>query len=107
MPHGSQSFDILDWGGSLSGVFESIQLPTLGGTLVWDTSQLYTTGVLSVVGPANLAGDYNQNGTVDAADYVVVAQRFRHDLYAGPLQHLACQLRQDGRVGCHCWLAQQ
>ena len=35
-----------------AATFESIQLPTLGGTLVWDTSQLYTTGVLSVIGPA-------------------------------------------------------
>ncbi|MEX2168355.1 MAG: hypothetical protein WD851_03520 [Pirellulales bacterium] len=71
VPRGSQSFDILDWGGALSGTFLSIQLPTLGGTLVWDTSQLYTTGVLSVIGPAALAGDYNQNGAVDAADYTV------------------------------------
>ena len=70
VPQGSQSFDILDWG-SLSGVFEQVQLPTLGGTLVWDKSQLHINGRLSVVGPANLAGDYNQNGVVDAADYVV------------------------------------
>ena len=69
VPHGTQSFDILDWGGSLGGLsFVSVQLPTLGGTLTWDTSQLYTTGVLSVTG---MAGDYNDDGNVDAADYVV------------------------------------
>ena len=71
VPHGIQSFDILDWGGSLGGSFVSIQLPTLGGSLTWDTSQLYTTGVLSVTGPANPAGDFNDDGQVDAADYVV------------------------------------
>ena len=38
---------------------------------MWDTSQLYTNGILSVTGPASLAGDYNDNGKVDAADYVV------------------------------------
>jgi T5SS/PEP-CTERM-associated repeat protein len=71
VPHGSQSFDILDWGGSFSGAFSAIVLPTLGGTLVWDTSQLYINGTLSVTGPESLAGDYNENGQVDAADYVV------------------------------------
>ncbi len=69
--HGTQSFDILDWSGSLSGKFSSIVLPTLGGTLVWDTSQLYINGILSVTGPASLAGDFNDDGIVDAADYVV------------------------------------
>jgi hypothetical protein len=67
-PSSGQAFDILDWG-SLTGAFSSIDLPSLPG-LVWDTSQLYTTGVLSVAA-SGLAGDYNQDGTVDATDYVV------------------------------------
>ena len=67
-PSAGQSFDILDWGpGSLSGTFSSLHLPALAGGRVWNTSQLYTTGVLSV----GLAGDFNFNGVVDAADYVV------------------------------------
>ena len=48
-----------------------MQLPTLGGTLTWDTSQLYISGVLSISGTVVLPGDYNFDGTVDAADYVV------------------------------------
>jgi T5SS/PEP-CTERM-associated repeat protein len=71
VPLGTKSFDILDWAGSFSGEFSAIALPTLGGTLVWDTSQLYINGTLSVTGPASLAGDYNADGNVDAADYVV------------------------------------
>jgi fibronectin-binding autotransporter adhesin len=67
-PAAGDSFDILDWG-SLSGAFSAINLPTLTG-LVWNTSQLYTIGVLRVVAPG-LLGDYNNNGVVDAADYVV------------------------------------
>jgi hypothetical protein len=67
-PSVGQSFDILDWE-KLNGTFASISLPDLG-PLQWDTSQLYTTGVLAVVAPG-VPGDYNQNGTVDAADYVV------------------------------------
>ena len=64
-PSPAHAFDILDWG-SLSGTFSSLILP--GGGLTWDTSQLYTTGVLTVGG---LLGDYNHNGIVDSADYTV------------------------------------
>jgi T5SS/PEP-CTERM-associated repeat protein len=69
VPHGMRSFDILDWG-LRSGVFDSISLPTLGGTLAWDVSQLYTTGVLSVVGPPApiLAADFDEDGEVDGDD---------------------------------------
>jgi hypothetical protein len=68
-PAAGNSFDILDWG-SLTGTFASIELPTLATGLQWNTSQLYTTGTLSVVS-AGLAGDFNLNGIVDAADYAV------------------------------------
>ncbi|MEX2307004.1 MAG: hypothetical protein WD738_05400 [Pirellulales bacterium] len=67
-PAVNNSFDILDWG-SLSGTFDSISLPALSGFVAWDTSNLYTTGVLAVA-PA-LPGDFNVDGSVDAADYVV------------------------------------
>ena len=43
-------FDLLDWG-TLVGQFASIQLPALAPTLLWDTSQLYVDGTLSVVTP--------------------------------------------------------
>jgi hypothetical protein len=66
------SFDILDWG-TLDGEFSELHLPTLAG-LSWNTSQLYTTGVLSLAA-ASLPGDYSQNGTVDAADYTVWRDR--------------------------------
>ena len=68
-PASGQSFDILDWG-TLSGSFSAIQLPTLAGGLTWNTSQLYSIGVLSVALPG-LPGDYNNNSVVDAADYVL------------------------------------
>jgi hypothetical protein len=64
-PSAGQAFNILDWG-SLAGTFSSITLPTLAG-LSWNTSQLYTTGMLSVAIP----GDFNLDGTFDAADYIV------------------------------------
>jgi hypothetical protein len=65
-PSAGQSFDILNWG-SLAGAFSSFILPSLEG-LAWDTSQL-STGMLTVV--PGLDGDFNDDGAVDAADYVV------------------------------------
>jgi T5SS/PEP-CTERM-associated repeat protein len=70
VPSGTHSFDILDWTGGISGTFSTLQLPTMNDTLIWDTSQLYTSGILSVTGP-ELAGDFNEDGNVDASDYVI------------------------------------
>jgi autotransporter-associated beta strand protein len=67
-PAVGHSFDILDWG-SLSGTFSSLNLPALGPLLTWNTSHLYTTGVLSVVGPPALfTADFDDDGDVDAED---------------------------------------
>ena len=62
-------FNLFD--GSLSGLFESVSLPSLAPGLAWNQSQLYTTGVISVVAAAGLAGDFNNDGFVDGADYTV------------------------------------
>jgi T5SS/PEP-CTERM-associated repeat protein len=77
VPGAGQSFNILDWG-TLTGTFDAIDLPTLTG-LTWNTSQLYATGVLSVAA-AGIPGDYNNNGTVDAGDYILWRK-------GGPLQN--------------------
>ena len=52
-----QSFDLFDFGSS-NGTFASVSLPTLGNGLAWDTSSLYTTGVIrtqAVPEPTTLA----------------------------------------------------
>jgi hypothetical protein len=46
-PVSGDTFDILSWT-SETGTFSTLQLPSLGGTLGWDTSKLYTIGRLSV-----------------------------------------------------------
>ena len=58
--------DILDFT-SVTGTFATVTLPGLTGSLEWDTSKLYTDGTIRVV----LPGDFNNNGTVDAADYAL------------------------------------
>src|SRR5262249_40188530 len=59
-------FDILDFT-TVSGTFTTVSLPTLTGSLEWDTSKLYVDGTIRVL----LPGDFNNSGTVDAADYAV------------------------------------
>ncbi len=66
VPAIGDSFDVLDWA-SRTGTFDSISLPTLGQFMVWDTSQLYVDGTLKIT--SSLPGDFDHNGTVDAADY--------------------------------------
>jgi hypothetical protein len=68
-PQAGQAFDILDWGG-LTGTFTSLVLPALPGSLAWDASQLYTTGVLAVAS-AGVSGDFNLDGQVDGSDFVM------------------------------------
>lgn len=42
-------FDLFDFGGTLSGTFAAIDLPALSPGLLWDTSTLYTQGIVSVI----------------------------------------------------------
>jgi hypothetical protein len=69
----NDSFNLIDWTGTKSGFFEMLSLPGLDEGLEWDLSQLDTAGVLSVIAaaPVGLAGDYNDDGIVDAVDYTV------------------------------------
>ena len=64
-PVSGTPFDILDWG-TLSGKFSSLQLPILTAPMGWDTSNLYSTGVITAT--AYLAGDINRDGQVTVAD---------------------------------------
>jgi hypothetical protein len=66
MPAAGNSFDLFNWQ-TTSGAFSTIAVPTLPNGLTWNSAQIHTTGVLSVA----LAGDYNFDGSVNAADYVV------------------------------------
>jgi T5SS/PEP-CTERM-associated repeat protein len=66
-PAAGATYDILDWGGNLSGEFSTIRLPILAPGLSWDTSELYTTGVLSVTADV-LTGDMDCDGDVDFDD---------------------------------------
>ena len=65
-PAAGESFDLMDWG-TITGKFGGLLLPTLDEDLMWNYSRLYTDGVLGIT----IAGDYNGNGIVDAADYTV------------------------------------
>jgi uncharacterized protein YjbI with pentapeptide repeats len=69
-----RTFDLFDWTGvHPTGVF------TVASRYVWDFSSLYTTGDVRLLAIPDLAGDFNHDGTVDAADYVVWRKNFSGD----------------------------
>ncbi len=68
MPEVGDTFNLFDFA-SLAGDFDEISLPALDLGMLWDTSNLLTTGQIQVV--VGLEGDFNEDGTVDAADYTV------------------------------------
>ena len=70
MPMAGDSFQILTAGGGRTGMFLNEVLPPLSSGLDWELVYNPASVVLSVIS-AGLPGDYNQNGIVDAADYVV------------------------------------
>ena len=65
-PSAGNTFQIITATGGISGRFTSAVLPALSG-LVWQLD--YRPNAISLI--VALPGDYNHNGTVDAADYVV------------------------------------
>jgi hypothetical protein len=72
MPGEGATFDVIDWTGTQSNAFDMLSLPMLTGSLEWNTSLVNSQGVLSVVAASiTLAGDYNGDHIVNAADYTV------------------------------------
>ena len=71
-PAAGDSFDLLDWG-TLNGKFSSVQLPNLTAPMGWDTSQLYTNGIITAT--AYLPGDINRDGKVTVADISALMTR--------------------------------
>jgi uncharacterized protein YjbI with pentapeptide repeats len=61
-----RTFDLFDWSGvTPTGTFA---VESLYG---WDLANLYTTGEVTLLTIPGPQGDYNQNGTVDAADFTI------------------------------------
>lgn len=69
-PSMGDSFDILTATGAVTGTFDNQNLPALSGGLSWGVLYGTNTVTLAVLS-ATLPGDYNADGTVDAADYTV------------------------------------
>jgi Tol biopolymer transport system component len=68
LPDGGSAFEIINASGGISGAFNDAQLPAPRGGITWElvndsqTVRLIASGV---------RGDYNFDGIVDAADYIV------------------------------------
>ncbi len=72
-PVAGDTFDVFDFTAATGG-FATLDLPTLAAGLSWNTSNLLTTGVLSVA--AALVGDYNGSGQVEQGDLDLVLQNW-------------------------------
>ena len=68
------TFDILDFG-SATGSFGTLNLPSLGGGLGWDVSNLFTTGVIEVIN-ALVPGDFDGDGFVGLSDLNILGSNF-------------------------------
>jgi hypothetical protein len=73
-PAAGDAFSFLSAVGGVSGTFGAVNLPALAAGLSWSLSYNPTNVQLSVV--QALAGDFNGDGTVNAADYVVWRKNF-------------------------------
>ena len=61
-----RTIDLFDWTGvTPTGTF------TISSPYTWNLANLYTTGEVTLTAVPSLPGDFNSDGTVDAADYVV------------------------------------
>jgi uncharacterized protein YjbI with pentapeptide repeats len=65
-----RTFRIFDWSGVLPVGSFNVSSP-----YAWNLSNLYTTGEITFGSVDALAGDFNQDGTVDASDYLVWRKR--------------------------------
>jgi T5SS/PEP-CTERM-associated repeat protein len=65
-PSAGNTFEIITAAGGITGTFASAAFPVLSG-LMWQLD--YQPNAVSLV--VAVAGDYNHNGIVDAADYII------------------------------------
>jgi T5SS/PEP-CTERM-associated repeat protein len=80
-PSVGDSFEVMHFNGGIFGTFAQTTLPTLGSNLSWMVNYAGNAVVLSVT--SILAGDYNHNGIVDAADYTMWRDTFGQTVVAG------------------------
>jgi len=74
VPNTGDIFDIFDFASASPASFDTIDLPELTGRKAWDTSNLYTTGEVSVI--AMLIGDTDTDWDVDVVDYIAFMNTF-------------------------------
>ncbi len=103
VPAAGDRFDIFNWG-SLTGTFGAIDTSgaTLPAPLVWDSSQLSTSGELVVdvqpVAKGDLAPWNAPDGKINAADILIAAQLALGQRTAGALQYAYGDMNTDGSI---------
>jgi autotransporter-associated beta strand protein len=72
-PSVGAAFTVLN-ASNLSNLFSALSLPSLPPTEGWDTTRLYTSGILSIASSNLLPGDWNRDHQVTAADLPIMLQ---------------------------------
>ena len=80
-----RTLELFDWTGVTPTGSFTVQSP-----YVWDLSQLYTTGEVTLLSAPTLPGDFDADGDVDGADFLA----WQRDPTLGAAHRLASQLRQ-------------
>jgi hypothetical protein len=75
MPALDDTFEILTAAGGIGGTFAETNLPALGGNLGWNLD--YGANSVTLAAVPGLPGDFNLDGAVDAADYVIWRKNIR------------------------------
>ncbi len=92
-PMPGNSFDFMDWGGAINGVFGTFNLPALDAGVKWLLDNVHTDGEIRVGWAADLDGD----GDVDDADYGLLFASYTGP-DNGPPGNPDADLDQDGDV---------
>jgi hypothetical protein len=71
----NDAFHLMTGATSITGQFDSIQLPTLSPGLAWQLLYFPSSVTLQVI-TGIIAGDYNHDGIIDAGDYTVWRDSF-------------------------------
>ena len=86
-PQAGNSFDLFD-ATSIAGSFAAIHLPALTGGLTWNTTQLPTTGIISIAGL-----------TVAPASYTLAALTGAATIHAGGTASITATITHTGAAG--------
>ena len=94
-PATGTAYQVFSPTGTISGTFATILPATPGNGLAWDTSELYTKGVLKVAAGEQPSGDLNGDGSIDVGDIMKIINEMALSLEQ---QDMSCDINGDNII---------